>query len=163
MLIKFDTKFAKLAQNRRNILTELTFIFKLIDIQIVISRKIINDVSDNFYKEPKRFMKSLIKKLYQARDQWMKNISVRKFVSSRRLRKRFQKWIINNKNFIKCNEWFHVFDDAVIRKELIKKHHDDLLSEHFEAQKILNLIQRTYFWLACAKQMKAYVQTCNVC
>ena len=42
--------------------------FKLIDIQIVISKKVINDVSDDFYEKPKRFMKSLIKEL-QARDQ----------------------------------------------------------------------------------------------
>ena len=32
ILIKFDTKFAKLMQNRRDILTELTLMFKLIDI-----------------------------------------------------------------------------------------------------------------------------------
>ena len=32
MSIKFDTKFAKLTRNRRNILTELAFMFKLIDI-----------------------------------------------------------------------------------------------------------------------------------
>ena len=68
VLIKFDTKFAKLTQNRRNILTKLIFMFKLIDIQIVISRKIINDVLDNFYEKSKRFMKFLIKKL-QAKDQ----------------------------------------------------------------------------------------------
>ena len=42
--------------------------FKLIDIQIVISKKIINDVSDDFYEKSKRFMKFLIKKL-QARNQ----------------------------------------------------------------------------------------------
>ena len=41
--------------------------FKLIGIQIVISRKVINDVSDDFYEKSKKFMKSLIKKL-QARD-----------------------------------------------------------------------------------------------
>ena len=60
--INFDTKFAKLIQNRRNILAELVFIFKLIDIQIVISRKIINDISDNSYEKSKKFMKFLIKK-----------------------------------------------------------------------------------------------------
>ena len=37
--------------------------FKLIDIQIVISRKVINDVPDDFYEKSKRFMKFLIKKL----------------------------------------------------------------------------------------------------
>ena len=68
MSIKFDTEFTKLTRNRRNILIELAFMFKLIDIQIVISRKVINDVFDNFYKELKRFMKFLIKEL-QTRNQ----------------------------------------------------------------------------------------------
>ena len=64
--------------------------FKLIDIQIVISRKVINDVSDDSYEKSKRFMKFLIKKL-QTKNQWMKKIYVRKSAPSRRLHKRFQK------------------------------------------------------------------------
>ena len=68
MSIKFDAELVKLARNRRNILTELVFMFKLTDIQIVISRKVINDVSDDSYEEPKKFMKFLIKK-FQTRNQ----------------------------------------------------------------------------------------------
>ena len=60
MSIKFDAELVQLTRNRRNILTKLVFIFKLIDIQIVISKKIINDVSDNLYDKLKRFMKFLI-------------------------------------------------------------------------------------------------------
>ena len=50
-------------RNRQDILTELILMFKLIDIQIVISRKIINDVFDDFYKKSKKFIKFSIKKL----------------------------------------------------------------------------------------------------
>ena len=53
MSIKFDAKLAKLTRNKRQILTKLASIFKLIDIQVIISRKIINDVFDNFYKKSK--------------------------------------------------------------------------------------------------------------
>ena len=63
MSIKFDTKLVKLMQNKRNILADLIFVFKLIDIQIVVSRKIINDVSDNFSEKLKKFIKFIIKKL----------------------------------------------------------------------------------------------------
>ena len=66
--IRFDTELAKLTRNRRDILAELVFMFKLTDIQIVISRKVINDVFDGFYEKSKRFMKFLIKKL-QTRNQ----------------------------------------------------------------------------------------------
>ena len=50
MLIKFDVKLAKLKRNRRNILIKLVFIYKLIDIQIVISKKVMNNVFNNSYK-----------------------------------------------------------------------------------------------------------------
>ena len=68
MSIKFDAKFAKLTRNRRNILIKSTLIFKLINIQMIISRKIINDVFDDSYKKSKKFMNFLIKKL-QTKDQ----------------------------------------------------------------------------------------------
>ena len=67
MSIKFNAKLVKLTRNRRNILTELIFMFKLIDIQIVILKKVINTFSDNFYEKSKKFIKFLIKKL-QTKD-----------------------------------------------------------------------------------------------
>ena len=139
MSIKFDVKLAKLTRNRRDILTELILIFKLIGIEIVISKKIINDVFNHFYEKSKRFMKFLIKE-FQTRNQWMKKIYVKKFTPSYRLCKRFQKWIINNKDLVKYNECFYILDNAIVREKLIKKHHDDSLSKHFEIQKALNLI-----------------------
>ena len=67
MSIKFDIELAKLTQNGRNILTKLILIFKLIDIQIVISKEVINDVFDDFYKKSKKFIKFLIEE-FQTRD-----------------------------------------------------------------------------------------------
>ena len=57
MSIKFDAKFVKRTQNRRKILTELISMFKLIDIQVVISRKVINNVFDDVYKKLKKIHK----------------------------------------------------------------------------------------------------------
>ena len=93
----------------------------------------------------------------------MKKFHVKKFVSSRRLRKRFKKWIINDENLVKRNECFYVSNDAVVKEKIIKKHHDDSLSRHFETQKTLNLIQKKYHWVVCAEQIKTYVRTYNVC
>ena len=84
-------------------------------------------------------MKFLIKK-FQTKNQWMKKIHVRKSAPSRCLRKRFQKWIIDDESFVRRNECLYVLDDATVKEEFIRKHHDDSLSEHFEIQKILNLI-----------------------
>ena len=68
MLINIDAEFVELTRNRRKILTELTSMFKLINIQIVIFRKIINDIFDDFYEKSWKSMKFLIKKL-QTRNQ----------------------------------------------------------------------------------------------
>ena len=131
VLINIDAKLVELIRNRRKILAKLISMFKLIDIQIVIFWKIINDISDDFYKKSLRSMKFLIKKL-QTRNQWMKKFYVKKFVSSRRLRKRFKKWIINDENLVKRNECLYVLNDTVVKEKIIKKHHDDLLLKHFE-------------------------------
>ena len=63
MSININIKFVKLMQNKRKILTKLISMFKLIDIQIVIFRKIINNISDDFYEKSLKLIKFLIKKL----------------------------------------------------------------------------------------------------
>ena len=63
-----DAELVELARNRREVLAGLAPMFKLADIQVVIPRKVINDIPDGPYKKPLRSMKSLIKEL-QARDQ----------------------------------------------------------------------------------------------
>ena len=63
MLININAKLIKLTRNKRKISIELASIFKLINIQIVIFRKIINDIFDDLYKKSLRLMKFLIKEL----------------------------------------------------------------------------------------------------
>ena len=61
--ININTELVELTRNRRKILTELISMFKLIDIQIVIFRKVVNDIFDDLYKKSLKSMKFLIKKL----------------------------------------------------------------------------------------------------
>ena len=68
MLISINAKLVELTRNRREILAELISIFKLTDIQIIILRKVINDISDDFYEKSLKLIKFLIKKL-QIRNQ----------------------------------------------------------------------------------------------
>ena len=67
MSINIDAKFVKLTRNRQKILAKLISMFKLIDIQVVIFRKVINDIFDDFYEKSLRLMKFLIKK-FQTRN-----------------------------------------------------------------------------------------------
>ena len=67
MLINIDAKLVKLTRNKRKILTKLISMFKLIDIQIIIFRKITNDIFNDFYKKLLKLMKFLLKK-FQIKD-----------------------------------------------------------------------------------------------
>ena len=68
MSININAKFVELTRNKQKILTKLISMFKLIDIQIVIFRKVINDISDDFYEKLLKLMKFLIKK-FQTKNQ----------------------------------------------------------------------------------------------
>ena len=63
ILININAELVKLTRNRRKILAKLISMFKLVDIQIVIFRKVINKIFDNLYKKSLRLMKFSIKKL----------------------------------------------------------------------------------------------------
>ena len=75
---------------------------KLIDIQIIISRKIINNILNNFYRKSLKSMKFLTEK-FQTRDQEVKEFYVRKFLLFCDLRKQFKNKIINDENFVERN------------------------------------------------------------
>ncbi len=39
----------------------------------------------------------------------------------------------------------YILFDKVVKNELIKLHHDDVLTEHYEIDKIINLLFRKYY------------------
>ena len=45
-----------------------------------------------------------------------------------------------------------------IRKKMIKQHHDDALTEHFEIDKIMKLIFRNYYFSQIRQKMKKHIQ-----
>ncbi len=51
----------------------------------------------------------------------------------------------------------------VIRSELINRHHDEPLTDHFGIEKTCELIARKYYWPTLQQDVKAYVKGCDVC
>ena len=51
----------------------------------------------------------------------------------------------------------------IIRSEVISRHHDDLLAEHFGIDKTRELVGRKYYWLSLRRDVESYVRGCNVC
>jgi hypothetical protein len=64
---------------------------------------------------------------------------------------------------IKYNELLYVSEDFSIREKLLKRHHDNLLAEHFDADKISELLDCKYYWKSMIKDVKEYVNTCDIC
>ncbi len=64
---------------------------------------------------------------------------------------------------IKYNESLYVSEDFSVREELLKHHHDDLLARHFDADKINKLLDCKYYWKSMIKDVKEYINTCDIC
>ncbi len=64
---------------------------------------------------------------------------------------------------IKYNESLYVSEDLSVREELLKCHHDNLLMRHFDADKINKLLNCKYYWKSIIKNVKEYINTCDIC
>lgn len=51
----------------------------------------------------------------------------------------------------------------MIRTELISRHHNNPLAEHFGIEKTRKLIARKYYWETLRHDVDAYVKVCDVC
>ncbi len=72
-------------------------------------------------------------------------------------------WTLNNQEIIKYNELLYVLEDLSVREELLKHHHDNLLARHFNVDKISKLLDCKYYWKDMIKNVKKYINTCDIC
>ncbi len=72
-------------------------------------------------------------------------------------------WTLNSQEMIKYNELLYVLKDFSVREKLLKRHHDDLLVKHFDVDKISELLNCKYYWKSMIKNVKEYIDTCNIC
>ena len=60
------------------------------------------------------------------------------------------------------NKIYILFNEAV-KNELMKLHHDDVLAEHYEVNRIIDLLFRKYYWVNMMNNVWEYVALCAVC
>ncbi len=72
-------------------------------------------------------------------------------------------WTLNSQEMIEYNESLYVSKDLSVREELLKHHHDDSLAKHFNVDKISELLDCKYYWKSMIKDIKEYVDTCDIC
>ncbi len=57
----------------------------------------------------------------------------------------------------------YILSDKVIKNELIKLHHDNVLVEHYEVDRTINLLFRKYYWVNIMNNVWEYVALYAVC
>ncbi len=111
-----------------------------------VSRAIIAILSENeiFYENNFEFILNLIKTLQE------KNVFVQtRFKNIETSNKRqcdvFVKsdYILKN-DFLKFRERYYVFKKEFLRIELLKRHHDDILADHFDVKKTIEFLNKKY-------------------
>ncbi len=56
----------------------------------------------------------------------------------------------------------YILSDKVIKNELIKLHHNDVLTEHYKVNKTINLLFKKYYWVNITNDVQEYVALCTV-
>ncbi len=64
---------------------------------------------------------------------------------------------------IKYNKLLYVSENLSVREELLKHHHDNFLTKHFDVNKISELLNCKYYWKSMIKNVKEYINTCDIC
>ncbi len=72
-------------------------------------------------------------------------------------------WTLNSQEMIKYNESLYVSENLSVREKLLKCHYDDSLARHFDADKINELLDCKYYWKSMIKNVKEYINTCDIC
>jgi hypothetical protein len=111
-----------------------------------VSRAIIAILSENetFYENNFEFILNLIK-ILQKKNVFVQTRFKNIETSSKRQRDAFVKsdYILKN-DFLKFRERYYVSEKKFLKIELLKQHHDDILADHFDVKKIIELFSRKY-------------------
>ncbi len=102
--------------------------------------------NETFYENNFEFILNLIKTLQKKNvfvQTRFKNIET----SDKRQRDASVKsdYILKN-DFLKFWERYYVFEKEFLKIELLKRHHDDILTDHFDVKKTIELFSRKYHW-----------------
>ncbi len=141
---------------------QLNSVAETVDCKQLISHAIVRvlTIYKTTYDFSSKFIVELIK-ILQQEDEFAVRLKVSETTSI--WKSDIKAWTLNSQEMIKYNESLYVSEDFSVREELLKRHHDDLLARHFDADKINELLNRKYYWKSMIKDVKEYVNTCDIC
>jgi hypothetical protein len=65
--------------------------------------------------------------------------------------------------FLKFRKRYYVFEKKFLKIDLLKRYHDDILTNHFDVKKTIELFNKKYRWSKMIKYVKFYIKTYDVC
>jgi hypothetical protein len=83
--------------------------------------------------------------------------------ASAQRRGKAQVWRLDEKKVLRYNGRLYVPEEPAIRQEILFQHHDTYMAGHFGVRRIIELIERTYYWPLMKADVQEYVKTCAVC
>ena len=113
-------------------------------------------------------MKSLFKvlmiKFEKLQEKNSMIIKVRNQLKSQNQRDAYaiHKWFLQH-NLLYYFHIIYILDEAIIKTKMLRLYHDDSSIKHFEIKKTRSLLQRKFYWFRMLKDIKKYIQSCNVC
>ncbi len=117
-------------------------------------------IHETIYDFSSKFIVELIK-ILQQENEFAVRLRVDKTTSIQK--NNIKAWTLNSQEMIEYNESLYVSKNLSVREELLKCHHDDSLTRHFNADKISELLDCKYYWKSMIKNIKEYINTCDIC
>ncbi len=141
---------------------QLNSVTETVDCKQLISRAIVKVliIHEMTYNFSSKFIVELIK-ILQQEDEFAVRLKADETMSI--WKNDIEAWTLNSQEMIEYNKSLYVSEDFSVKEELLKHHHDDLLARHFDADKINELLDCKYYWKSMIKNIKEYIDTCNIC
>ncbi len=141
---------------------QLNFVAETVDCKQLISHAIVKvlTIHEMIYNFSNKFIVKLIK-ILQQENEFAMRLKADEIMSIQK--SDVEAWTLNSQEMIEYNESLYVSEDFSVREKLLKRHHDNLLARHFDADKISKLLNCKYYWKSMIKNVKEYINTCDIC
>ncbi len=141
---------------------QLNSVAETVDYKQLISHAIVRVliIHKTIYNFSSKFIVKLIK-ILQQEDKFAVRLKADETTSI--WKSDVEAWTLNSQEMIEYNKSLYVSENLSVREELLKCHHDDSLARHFDADKINKLLNCKYYWKSMIKNVKEYINTCNIC
>jgi len=140
---------------------QLNSVAETVDCKQLVSRAIVRvlTIHEMTYNFSSKFIVELIK-ILQQENEFAVRLKADETTSI--WKNDVEAWTLNSQEMIEYNKLLYVSENLSVREEFLKRYHDDSLVRHFDADKISELLNCKYYWKSMIKNVKEYIDTCDI-